>query len=90
VLDSPVVQVANKQLSFDVQIPTGSYMEFGAIGDCKVYGPQGQFVGDVAVKETEVPLLAAGDNQIQFTCTGPEGLTPRARVTVITTGEPLR
>jgi len=37
-----------------------------------------------------VPLVAAGENQIAFTCEGPEGYNARANVTVITQGKPLR
>jgi len=89
-LTNPALKLADRTLTFPVQIPTGSYMEFRGAGDCKVYGPEGQFVGDVSVKAEDIPTLKAGDNALEFTCTGPEGLAPRARVTVISEGEPLK
>jgi len=58
------------------------------MNDCKLYGPNGEFLADVTPAGT-IPVLAAGANQVSFGCEGPAAPNPRARVTLITLGEPI-
>ena len=76
------------QLTFPVEIESGCYLEFHALDDCRLYGPQGELVRTV-VPTGAVPQLAAGDNTLEFRCDSPPGVRSRAYVTVITQGEPL-
>ncbi|MHB8973415.1 MAG: hypothetical protein ACYC3X_09245 [Pirellulaceae bacterium] len=87
-LINPVVRVGDIQLMFPVEIESGCYLEFQALDDCRLYGPQGELVRTVVPIGT-VPQLAAGDNTLDFRCESPPGVRSRAYVTVITQGEPL-
>ena len=67
---------------------SGSYLEFNALSDCKLYGPKGDLLKEVN-PEGPVPSLIQGENELRFSC-DPEGeVLPRARVTVMTLGETL-
>jgi hypothetical protein len=67
---------------------SGMYLEFRSRTDCKLYGPKGEFLQEVAF-EGRIPILNAGDNEISFTCDGPEDVNARVQVTVIGEGQPL-
>jgi hypothetical protein len=56
--------------------------------DCRLYDERGALRGQVAI-QGEVPLLAAGNNTVEFACEGSKGHSARAMVTVIACGEPL-
>lgn len=84
----PTIRVGETSLTLPVEIESGSYLEFRSLDDCKLYGPQGQLIQSVQ-PEGSVPLLAAGDNRIDFHCEAPPGIRARALVTVMTQGEPL-
>ena len=81
-------QVGGNTITFPVEIPTGSYLEFRGMTDCKLYGPNGEFVADVTPQGT-APVLAAGANPLAFGCEAPVAPNPRARVTVITLGDTI-
>ena len=84
-LKNPSITVGGNTITFPVEIPTGAYMEFRGMDDCKLYGKQGEFLADV-IPEGTVPLLAPGENKVTFDCEVPEAPNPRARVTLITLG----
>ena len=87
-LKNPSVTVGGNTITFPAEIPTGAYLEFHGMNDCKLYGPNGEFLADVTPAGT-IPVLAAGANQVSFGCEGPAAPNPRARVTLITLGEPI-
>jgi len=88
-LSRPALTLAGRTVTFPVDIETGQYLELRGPGDCKLYHAKGEFLREVA-PEGEVPVLAAGANELTFRCLN-TGCRPRAYVTVISTGEaPLR
>jgi len=62
------------------------YLEFHGPADCKLYGPKGEFLQDVRI-DGKIPVIKSGDNRISFECKGPEGVSPRVQVTVISEGK---
>lgn len=87
-LTNPTITIGGKTLTFPVQIESGSYLEFNSISDCKLYNAAGAMVSEVK-PVGDVPTMVRGANSITFNATA-EGATPRAYVTVITEGSPLR
>jgi hypothetical protein len=87
-LANPTITVGGRTIVFPCEMETGAYLEFQAIDDCKLYAPNGALLADVQ-PTGEAPTVATGENDVSFACEGPEGVTPRARVTVITQGEPI-
>jgi len=87
-LVNPAVTIGRTTITFPVEIESGSYLEFNSMTDCKLYGPTGELLREV-VPQGQVPTLEPGDNTLQFGCNAPDGVTPRARVTVISRGNPL-
>jgi len=87
-LTNPTVTVGGKTLTFPVEIESGFYLEFNSISDCKLYNRAGAMVGEVK-PVGDVPTIGRGENEVELRVTA-EGATPRAFVTVITEGEPLR
>lgn len=88
-LKNPRLTVGGKTIAFPVEISSGSYLEYASMDDCKLYGKNGELIGDVKPLGDAV-TLAAGDNTIEFQCDSTGGPTPRARVTAITRGEALQ
>ncbi len=86
---NPSITVGGKTISFATQIETGCYLEFSAMDDCKLYGKDGALLGDVK-SEGEMPTLEPGQNAVAFACDPSEGPNPRARITVVTRGEPVK
>lgn len=87
-LVNPEVTVGGVSLRFPVVMESGSYLEFFSVEDCKLYGPKGELLQDVK-PEGSVPELAAGDNQAVFACETTGDVNPRARITVISYGQPI-
>ena len=85
-LRHPVVTVGDKTIVFPVEIESGCYLEFHSVSDCKLYGPQGELISEVK-PQGDVPLLQAGENQVEFTCDVPADINARAYVTVISRNE---
>ncbi len=86
-LKNPAVTVNGKTISFPVEIPSGGYLELYGGDTCTLYGPTGETLGKVAPAEP-APLLQAGGNSLQFAC-DPTDPAPRARIVVISYGDPL-
>lgn len=85
---NPSLSIGGKKLTFPVELESGQYLEFYSMDDCKQYGADGSLIGEI--KPTgEVPNLANGVNRIQFDCEDPVLYNPRARVTVISQGDPM-
>lgn len=88
-IKNPAVTINGQTIIFPVEMETGSYVEFHSMDDCKLYGPRGELL--VEVEPTgEVPAVVRGDNEVSFRCEGPPGIRPRARVTIVTHGDPIQ
>ena len=89
-LRNPAIKVGDQAITFPVEIESGQYLEFRSLTDCKLYGEKGELLREVR-PEGPVPVLEPGDNPIVFECNAvPEAPDPRARVTLISQGEPLK
>ncbi|MGQ9729760.1 MAG: hypothetical protein ACUVX8_00675 [Candidatus Zipacnadales bacterium] len=85
-LRNPSVSLGGVKVTFPIEMPTGSCLEFRSMTDCKLYGKQGELLTEV-VPQGAQPSLLKGENMLSFSCEHDEGVDPRARVTVIATGE---
>ncbi len=88
-LKNPSVTINGQTLTFPVDLPTASYLEMYSGEECKVYDYQGLLV-TTAKPQGTVPTLRPGENEVTFTCEGPDDVHGRANVTVISYGEVLR
>jgi hypothetical protein len=89
-LANPAVTIGNETIVLPTEIETGCYLEFRPPSDCRLYDPTGKLLS-VVRPEGEAPTLTAGANRVTFRCDAPGGPNhPRARVTVMSQGEPLR
>lgn len=89
VLHNPAVEVAGRRLVFPVELESGMYIEFESMEDCRLYDERGRLLKRFR-PQGNVPSLDAQENQLSFSCQGPQGFRSRARVTVITLDTPLR
>jgi hypothetical protein len=87
-LVNPAITVGGKTISFPTEIESGCYLEFNSMTDCKLYGPQGALIREVE-PEGDALILEPGDNAVSLSTGVIEGVNPRARVTVISEGDPL-
>jgi len=87
-LRHPAVTVGGRTLAFPVELESGSYLEMNSPTDCKIYGPKGELVQEVK-PQGEIPVLAAGENEVELNCQTREGINARANVTVISEGPPI-
>jgi hypothetical protein len=87
-LQNPRLSLGDATLTFPVTLETGYYVEFNSMEDCKLYDPNGTFLGDCS-PVGEVPTLGEGVNRMIFACDGPDSYNARALVTNITSGAPL-
>ncbi|MFO7905589.1 MAG: LamG-like jellyroll fold domain-containing protein [Planctomycetota bacterium] len=89
VLHNPTVEVAGRRLVFPIDLESGMYVEFESMEDCRLYDERGELLQRFK-PQGNVPMLTARENQVSFSCQGPKEFRPRARVTVVTLGTPLR
>ncbi|MCF6286343.1 MAG: hypothetical protein L3K26_14300, partial [Candidatus Hydrogenedentes bacterium] len=87
-LKNPKITIGGQSITFPVEMESGTYLEFNSMEDCKLYGPKGELLAEVQPQGT-VPTLHTGENAVAFHAECTEGLNPRARVVLITRGEPL-
>ena len=80
------ITVDGRTVSLPVEFPSGSYLEFSSLTGCKLYRRQGEIVSEVAPRG-ETPMPEAGENEVRFTCSAPQGVSARAYLTVIGKGE---
>ena len=85
---NPSITIGGDQIRFPVDIEPGTYLEVAATDECTLYGPDGAALQDVA-PEGRAPCVEAGGNHVRFASDVTDGERPRARVTVITDGDPL-
>ena len=87
-LHNAKLTINGKTIEFPADIPSGGYLEFRSASDCKLYAPDGTFVAEVTPRGG-VPELRSGENKVTFDCEGLPGLSRRAKVTVVSRGEPI-
>jgi hypothetical protein len=87
-LRNPSVQIGDRDVVFPVALESGAYLELTPPSDCRLYDPRGALLRRLQL-EGEVPFLASGENRVKFLCEGPQGLHARAKVTLISYGEPF-
>ncbi len=87
-MENPEITLNGEKLVIPVKMESGMYLELLSPTDCKLYGSKGELLQEVTL-ESELPSLIPGDNEISFSCVGPEDVNTRVQVTVITHGKPL-
>jgi len=87
-LINPAITIDDKTVVFPTEIQSGCYLEFCSTTDCKLYGPKGELISEI-IPQGQIPMLEEGDNRIKFTCDVSPDVSARARVTVISKGDPL-
>ncbi len=86
-LKNPSVRVGGGEIVFPVALESGAWLEYRPGKGCTLYDKSGAVVREVA-PEGVFPTLDPGENSLRFSCdTDPSGPPPRARVTVISTGD---
>jgi len=88
-LRNPSISIGGKKMTVPVALESGSFIELESMDDCRLYNERCALVERLR-PEGQLPTVAAGTNEVAFTCDGPKGYSARAEVTVITCGEPLR
>ena len=88
-LTNPTVELNGQRLVFPVSLQSGWYLEFYGQEEALVFDERGAVVAKVR-PEGQPGQLRGGENRLRFTCQGPDGLHHRAKITVITYGEPLK
>ncbi len=74
--------INGQRLTFPIELPTGCWLEYNGLDDCKAYDEVGNLLAEVK-PFGEAPELKAGENTFEFECAPLEsGLNPRALVTV--------
>jgi len=84
----PSVTVSGKKIGFPGTLKSGEYLELGANGECRVYDANSEPVRTFTPRD-EIPVLNAGTNTVSFKNNGPGTSPVRARVTIISAGEPI-
>jgi len=85
---NPAVTINGRTVVFPVEMPSGSYLEVNTSHNCVLYGPKGEVIANVS-PQGPIPLLSAGENQVQFSSEAAAGPAPRVRLTVSSYGQPL-
>lgn len=84
------LELNGRRVTFPIVLTSGGYLEFDGQGDVRVYDERGKLIQTVAV-QGDVPVVNPGTNTIHLSYEAevPEGVHPRAKVTVITMGDPI-
>jgi len=85
---NPAVTINGKTVILPVEMPSGSYLELNGSNDCVLYGSKGEVIASVSPKGP-IPLLSAGQNQVQFSSDVAGGPAPRVRLTLTSHGQAL-
>ena len=88
-LRNPAITINGKRIAFPVTLESGSYLDLASGMDCKIYDERGSLLRDLRLP-SGLPTLAAGRNEVQFACEPSANSGVRAKITVISHGEPLR
>jgi hypothetical protein len=84
----PRLRVGGNAVAFPVELEAGQYLECDSGGQAVVYGPKGEPVTEVK-PEGVWPVLAPGDNSVEFESEASGKGRPRVRITVRTQGGPM-
>ncbi len=84
----PSITLGRQTITFPVELPSGSYLELISATECKLYGPEGQFIRDIK-PVGGIPTLKGGVNKLSFKADADGALSTRANVTVISQGKPI-
>ncbi len=87
-LTNPTIELNGQRLVFPVSLQSGWYLEFDGSEEAVVFDERGAVVQKLK-PEGQPPQLRTGQNQLRFSCQGPDGLHHRAKITVISYGEPI-
>ena len=87
-LIEPRLDINGESITLPVNVESGSYVEVGAAGDCRLYNAAGELVEDRQLAGT-VPVLPSGESVLRLAFEGASAVPLRARVTVATRGAPL-
>jgi len=85
----PSVTMSGRTLTFPVDLESGQYLEMDASGVVTVYGPENQILRTVK-PEGQRPQLGSVVSELRFRCGADDSPAPRARLTVIERGTPIR
>jgi len=88
-LANPAISIGDRKVVFPITLESGQYIEMESASDCRLYDERGALLQRLT-PQGDVPRLAAGDNLVSFACAEPQGYNARAKVTLITQGQPLR
>lgn len=88
IIENPAIIIGEEKIVFPVKLESGMYLEFKSESDCKLYGPKGEFLKDVAI-QGKAPVLKKGSNQISFICESSGDVNPRIQATIISEGDLL-
>ncbi|MEO2005739.1 MAG: hypothetical protein ABGY41_16765 [Candidatus Poribacteria bacterium] len=87
-LRDPWISVGGARMTFPGEIEPGCYIEYYSADDCTLRGVSGEPLMDL-VADGQAPMLLPGDNLVEFGSADGSGGEARARVTIVTDGEPL-
>ncbi|MGI6571992.1 MAG: hypothetical protein ACOX19_00870 [Fermentimonas sp.] len=87
-ISNPTVTIGNETIVFPVKLESGMYLELRADRNCKLYSQKGEVLQEITL-DSKIPLLKHGNNSFSFSCDGPEGVSSRVKVTIISEGNPL-
>ena len=85
---NPRVTVGSQTVLLPVEMESGSYLEMTSPSDCKLFGPGGNLIREVQLKDG-TPVLESGVNTLRFGCDNLSAANPRVKVTTFTSGAPL-
>jgi hypothetical protein len=87
-LKDPAITINGVEAVFVGEMTSGSWLECGGEQDCMFYNANGEVLGKASLSG-RLPVLRAGQNQVQFSCSSSKGPSPRVKVTMFTQGEEL-
>lgn len=89
VFKNPALIIAGQKITLPITFESGMYVELDQMGKCTVYGSKGELVQEVILTD-QIPVLNNGENTIQFEFESPNQNNPRAQITIISEGAPLK
>ncbi len=87
-LKNPAIRVGGRTLTFPIELESGCYLEFHSLTDCRAFDARGEVVAELNLSG-QVPLFAAGSNDVEFHYDSSTSASPRVRVTLISEGGPI-
>jgi len=85
---NPAITVNDRTVGLPVEIESGGRLELDGSNNFTVFGSKGETLAK-GTPSGPAPVLRKGLNHIRFSCDPTKGPAPRAKVTVISYGDPL-